>query len=144
MVEPQALTDARRRLSRAESALFAKDAILEFEEGLALLQELTEAGTPQVRVLARNIAKTYASRLYAAIRTLLASDRNVPEPKLEHLLRLVLVFDAAEAELPNDASGVKIALGRALLDRYLEGHAADEKRAALEELMKIAEGTGDA
>lgn len=144
MIEPQALTDARRRLSRAESALFAKDAVFEFEEGLALLQELAEAGAPQVRVLARNIAKTYASKLYAAIRSLLASDRNVPEPKLEHLLRLVLVFDAAEAELPNDARSVKIALGRALLDRYLEGHAAEEKRVALEELMKIAERSGDA
>lgn len=142
MNEPQHLTEARRRLSRAESALFAKDAALEFEEGLALLQELADSGEQQVRVIARTIAKTYASKLYEAIRTLLDSDRNVPEPKLEHLFRLVLVFDAAEAELPGDARDIKIALGRELLNRYLEGHAAEEKRAALEGLMKIAETYG--
>ncbi len=143
MIEPKALTEARQRLSRAESALFAKDAVLHFEEGLALLRDLTDAGDSETALLADNIAKTYASKLYAAIRTLLAADRNVPEPKLEHLLRLVLVFDETDADLPSDARDVKLALGRALLERYLEGHAAEEKRAALEQLMKIAERSDD-
>ena len=137
MIEPKALTEARQRLSRAESALFAKGAAIDFEEGLALLRELADAGSQEIGVLARNIAKAYASKLYAAIRNLLAADRNVPEPQLEHLLRLVRVFDAADAELPGNARDIKLALGRALLERYLEGHAAEEKRAALEQLMSI-------
>ncbi len=143
MIEPKELIDARRHLSRAEAALFSKDAVTELEDGLDLLQDLAESGAKPVRALARTIAKTYASKCYDAIRTSLASDRNVPEPTLEHLLRIVLVFDEADADLPDDARDVKIALGRTLLNRYLEGHAPEEKRTALAELMSIAEGSGD-
>ena len=143
MIEPKALTEARQRLSRAESALFAKDAVIDFEEGLALLRDLADASTHEIGVLANNIAKAYAARLYAAIRNLLATDRNIPEPQLEHLLRLILIFDEAGAELPGDARDVKLALGLALLERYLEGHAAEEKRAALEQLMSIAARSDD-
>jgi hypothetical protein len=143
MIEPKALTEARQRLSRAEADLFGKDAVLHYQEGLALLSELADEGAPELAILADNIANAYAAKLYAAIRTLLARDRNVPEPRLEHLLRLVLVFDEADAELPGDARDIKLALGRTLLERHLEGHAAQEKRAALEQLMRIAARSND-
>lgn len=140
MIEPPELVEARTRLSRAEARLFGKTAAVELEAGLSLLQEIVESGDGHVSLLARNIAKAYASKIYDTIRNLLASDRNIPEPTLEHSLRLVLAFDAVDVDLPVDARAVKVDLGRQLLNRYLEGHAAEEKRAALEELLKIAEG----
>jgi hypothetical protein len=140
MIEPPEIADARKHLSQAEAALLSKKAIFHFEEGLALLQEIVDTGDPQPRTLARNLGKTYASKVYDAIRVLIAADPNVPEPQLEHLLKIMLTFDTAEVELPSDSREVKVKLGRELLNRYLEGHAAEEKRAALEELMRIAGG----
>lgn len=140
MIEPAALTTARKHLSRAEATLFSAGALPELEDGFALLQEIQEVGPLESRKLAQAIGKTYAAKVYRAIRALIAADRNAPEPQLEHMLKLILTLDAADVELPNDAYETKIALGRELLNRYLEGHAAEEKRAALEALMRIAHG----
>lgn len=143
MIEPPELAVARKHLSQAEAALLSKNAIFHFEEGLALLQEVVDTGDPQARTLARNIGKTYASKVYDAIRALVAADPNVPEPQLEHLFKIMLTFDTADLELPSDSREVKVKVGRELLNRYLEGHAAEEKRAALEELMRIAGGSDE-
>lgn len=131
MIESAELVAARKHLSRAEAALFSKDALFELEEGFGWLQELMDAGDLESQKLARTIGKTYAFKFYRAISSLIAADRSVPEPQLEHLLQIVLILDAAEVELPSDARDTKIVLGRALLNRYLEGHAPAEKRAAL-------------
>ncbi len=140
MIESAALVAARKYLSRAEAALFSKNALFELEEGFACLEELKESRDAESRTLACTIGRTYASKIYAAIHSVIAADRNVPEPQLEHLLQIILVLDATGVDLPSNAREVKVALGRELLNRYLEGHAAEEKRAALEELMRIADG----
>lgn len=143
MTEPAELVEARKYLSRAEAALFSKNALFDLEEGLGLLQELIDSGAHETQALARNIGKTYGAKLYSAIGSVLAADRNVPEPQLEHLFQFILILDSAEIDLPSNSREIKIALGRELLSRYLEGHAAEEKRAAIEELMRIAEGSSE-
>jgi hypothetical protein len=49
----------------------------------------------------------------------------------------VLVFDQSQIELPDNARAVKVEIARRLIDRYYEGHSAERKRQALEELTKI-------
>ena len=73
------------------------------------------------------------------IGALLEADRAVPEPQLEHLFKVVLVFDQSEIELPDNARTVKVEIARRLIDRYYEGHSPEYKRKALEELTKITQ-----
>ena len=91
------------------------------------------------RSIAANIAKTYAARIFRSIGALLEADRAVPEPQLEHLFKVVLVFDQGEIELPDNARTVKVEIARRLIDRYYEGHSPEYRRKALEQLTKITE-----
>src|SRR5690606_36772708 len=102
-----------------------------------LLQEAIAEGAADEQRLARNIGSTYAAKIYSYVRRSIECDRNAPEPELEHLFKLLLVFDEGDLDLPPDAREVKLALGRRLLDCYLEGHASEEKRPALQELMQL-------
>jgi hypothetical protein len=54
----------------------------------------------------------------------------------------VLVFDQSEIELPENARTVKVEIARRLIDRYYEGHSAERKREALEQLTKIQKESG--
>ena len=139
MSEPRELQAAREHLARGEASYRSAAGLAELEQGIALLDDAMSAKDARHRAIAANLAKTYASRIYASIAALLESDRAVPEPQLEHLFKVVLAFDQSETELPDNARAVKVEIARRLIDRYYEGHSAEQKRKALEQLTKIAE-----
>lgn len=138
MMEPRELVAAREHLARGEASYRSAAGLAELEQGLGLLDEVLLAKGSAHRAVAENIAKTYTTRIYRSIAALLDSDRAVPEPQLEHLFKVVLAFDQSEVELPDNAREVKIEIARRLIDHYYEGHSAEQKRKALEELTKIA------
>lgn len=106
-------------------------------EGLGLLDDLVGVGSGEAKT-ARNLAVTYAKRVYAQVGTLLARDPQLPEPKLEHFFKVVLAFDLVGGALPPAAAKIKVAVVRALVERYYEGHPPEKKRAALEQLRNLA------
>jgi hypothetical protein len=140
--EPAELRAAREHLSRAEAALRADDGLFHLEEALALLDEIGASDDPMHRTIARNLASTYALKLFGAIRRLVETDRGLPEPELERFFRIVLAFDDADVELPAEGSRIKIELVRRLIDRSYEGYSPDEKRKAIERLEEIATAGG--
>lgn len=137
MAEPRELQTAREHLARAEAGYRTADGLYHLEEGLTLLEEVI-AASPQHRTLAQNLATTYFAKIYGGIKRLVDTDRGLPEPDLEHLFRVVLAFDERSFELPAEARATKISLVRDLIDRYYEGHSADAKRAAVEQLAEIS------
>jgi hypothetical protein len=137
MTEPHELFAAREHLARGEASYRSAAGLAELEQGISLLDDVMSAKDASHRSIAANIAKTYATRIYRSIGALLEADRAVPEPQLEHLFKVVLVFDQSEIELPGNARTVKVEIARRLIDRYYEGHSAEYKRQALEQLTKI-------
>ena len=138
MPESRELTDARRCLAEGEAGFRSVDGLASLEEGLALLDEVIAAARPAEAKLARNLAATYAARIFGRIGQLMAADTQVPEPELEHLFKVVLAFDPMAAALPQSAGDLKIAVVRQLIDRYYEGHPPEKKHAALKELEQLA------
>jgi hypothetical protein len=138
MPEPRELTAARRCLAEAEARYRSAEGLARLAEGLALLDDLIGAGSPAEVETARNLASSYAARIYARIHELVGNDAQVPEPELEHFFKMVLAFDRVDAELPQAARDLKIEVVRQLIDRYYEGHPAERKRQALEELDQLA------
>ena len=111
--------------------------MVRLKEGLGLLDDLIGTGpAPEART-ARNLAATYASRIYARLRDLVAGDAQIPEPELEHYFKVVLAFDRVVEALPPSAAELKVAVVRALIERYYEGHPPERKRAALAELANL-------
>ena len=137
MPEPQALTKARRCLARAEASLSSADGLTQLVEGLAFLDDVIGGGTPAAGP-ARNLAASYAARIYARVGEAVAGDAQLPEPELEHFFKVVLAFDQVSAALPDSARELKIAVVRQLIDRYYEGHPPEKKREALRELEQLA------
>jgi hypothetical protein len=138
MPEPRELSNARRCLARAEAELRSADGLRELVEGLAFLEEVIGAGTAAAASTARNLATSYAARIYAQVGDSVAGDAQLPEPELEHFFKVVLAFDHVAVELPQSARDLKIAVVRRLIDRYYEGHPTEEKRRALAELAQVA------
>lgn len=139
MSEPRELQTAREHLARGEASFRSAAGLAELELGIGLLDDVMSAKDARHRTIAENIAKSYATRIYRSISALLESDRAVPEPLLEHLFKVVLVFDQSAIELPDNARTVKVEIARRLIDRYYEGHSPERKRQALEQLTKISE-----
>lgn len=137
MPESAELLAARRALAAAEAELDAAPGLESLGEGLALLDGVIASGSRSEARTARNLAASYASRVYDRVGERLANDAQVPEPLLEHYFRLVLAFDAVADSLPASAADLKITVARALVERYYEGHPAEAKRRALEELAKV-------
>ena len=137
MSEPRELAIAREHLARGEASYRSAAGLAELEQGIGLLDDVMLGKNAGHRTVAENIARTYATRIYRSITALLAADRAIPEPQLEHLFRVVLVFDQSEVELPQNAREVKVEIARRLIDRYYEGHSAEQKRKALEQLTKL-------
>jgi hypothetical protein len=137
MVEPPQLLCAREHLALAEAKYRSEDGLFHLEEGLALLEEVMAGPSPGHRAVAQNLAVTYSVKIYNVVRNLVARDRALPEPDLEHLFRVVRAFDDRGLDLPADMRSTKIELVRRLIARYYEGHSPAEKRAALERLSKI-------
>jgi len=138
MTEPRELLAAREHLARGEASYRSATGLTELEQGIGLLDDVMSGKDARHRTIAENIAKTYSTRIYRSIGALLEADRAVPEPQLEHLFKVVLAFDQSEIELPDTARAVKIEIARRLIDRYYEGHSAERKREAVEQLMKIS------
>jgi len=137
MPESRDLIDARRCLAEGEADFRSADGLASLDEGLALLDVVIAEAKPAETKLARNLAATYAARIYAHVGELLARDSQVPEPVLEHLFKVVLAFDQVSAALPNSARELKISVVRQLIDRYYEGHPPEKKREALRELEQL-------
>src|SRR5262245_31029331 len=136
MIEPQQLRAARQHLSQAEANYRSEDGLFHLEEGLALLEELLGCNEPVHRRIALNLAEAYSTKIFRAVTKLLETDRGLPEPELEHLFKVVLAFDEHGFELPAEARSAKVSVVEHLVDRYYEGHSAEEKRKVLEELAK--------
>jgi len=137
MPESGELKAARRFLAEAEDELASQDGLARLTEGLRVLDGVIETGAAAEAKTARNLAASYASRVYARIRSLLDHDAQVPEPELEHYFKVVLAFDQVSASLPPEATELKLAVVRALIERYYEGHPPERKRAALAELANL-------
>ena len=137
MPEPQELTNARRCLARAEASLSSADGLAQLVEGLAFLDEVIGEGAAAGST-ARNLAASYAARIYARVGDAVAGDAQLPEPELEHFFKVVLAFDQVGAALPESAQALKIAVVRRLIDRYYEGHPPETKQRALAELAQLA------
>jgi hypothetical protein len=136
MPEPKELTKARRCLARAEADLGSADGLTQLVEGLAFLDDVIGGGTPAAST-ARNLAASYAARIYARVGGAVAADAQLPEPELEHFFKVVLAFDQLAAALPESAQELKVAVVRRLIDRYYEGHPPEKKQRALAELAQL-------
>lgn len=141
MQESAALKTARARLAQAESAFGSPAGLAHLEEGLSLLDELSEGDDAAQRTIAHTVAATYATRIFGRIRSAIEHDRAVPQPLLEHYFKLMLAFDQGEFELPDAARALKIAVVRRLIDLAYEGHPAAVKRKALEQFGAIVDDT---
>lgn len=139
MAEPPRLAAARQHLSQAESDLRSDQGLCHLAEGLALLEEVALDGEPKHRTIALNLLTAYSERICRSIRSLVAIDRGLSEPELEHLFKVLLAFDASELELPDYVRELKIDLVKRLIDFRYEGYPPEEKRKALEWLAGIAE-----
>ena len=137
MPEPQELTKARRCLARAEASLSSADGLTQLVEGLALLDDVIGGGGAAAGT-ARNLAASYAARIYARVHDAVAGDAQLPEPELEHFFKVVLAFDPLGSALPESAQELKVAVVRRLIDRYYEGHPPERKQRALAELAQVA------
>jgi len=137
MPEPKELTSARHCLAKAEADLASSEGLTQLVEGLAFLEDVIGSGTATAVKTARNLATSYAGRVYAQINAIVTTDRQLPEPELEHFFKVVLAFDQVGVALPQSAQDLKIEVVRRLIDRYYEGHPAERKQQALEELAQI-------
>jgi hypothetical protein len=137
MREPRELKEARRCLAAAEADLGSADGLARLSEGLALLDDVIVTGARADSRTARNLASSYAGRIYARIGAAVTEDPHLPEPELEHLFKVVLAFDQVSGALPPAAAELKIAVVRQLVDRYYEGHPAEKKRQVLEQLAQL-------
>lgn len=138
MSEPHDLAAARRRLAQAEDGYGTDSGLAQLVEGIELLDDVIAGGDARHAQTARNLAATYADRLFKRVERAVSGDPALPEPDLEHCFRVVLAFDRVDADLPASAAALKIAVVRRLIDRYYEGHPPEAKRLALEQLEQLA------
>jgi hypothetical protein len=137
MPESRSLSAARHCLAEAEAAWSTADGLARLTEGLERLTEVMEVGSKDEVRTASNLAVSYAGRFYGRVRDKLQRDAQVPEPELEHCFKVVLAFDQVKEALPPKSAEIKIDVVKALIERYYEGHSAEKKRAALEQLAAL-------
>ena len=141
MPQNPTLQAARDHLAHAEAGVGTPDGLFQLEEGLAMLDELSEAGDDKQRSIAQNVAATYATKIFGRIQAAVATDRAIPQPLLEHYFKLMLTFDQGDFELPAEARVLKIAVARRLIDLAYEGYPPAAKRKALEQFGAIVDDT---
>jgi hypothetical protein len=124
-------------MAEAEAGLSSADGLARLTDGLERLAEIVETGGKAEARTAGNLAAAYAARCYARVRDRLARDAQIPEPELEHWFKVVLAFDHVRDALPPAATELKIAVVKALIERYYEGHSPAKKRAVLEQLASL-------
>jgi hypothetical protein len=140
MAEPRELDNARRQLAEAEADLESAEGHRLLVEALGVLDDLIVGAAAPAARTARNLAATYAARIYERIGRMVEQDPQLPEPRLEHYFKVVLAFDQVGDALPATAAKLKVAVGRALIDRYYEGHSPEQKRRVLEQLSALDAG----
>ena len=136
MKESNELQAARKQLARAEAGFDTQGGLAHLQEGLALLDDVIELDDDE-RTIARNLAATYAGKVFARVQTSIEADRAVPQPMLEHYFKMLLAFDTGDFELPEQSRAVKIAVVRRLVDLLYEGYPEAHKQAALKQLSEI-------
>lgn len=134
MDESRELETARRSLAAGERDLGSADGLARLNEGLGLLDDIATTDERGEGKTARNLAATYAGRVYERVAAHVARDRQLPEPELEHYFKVVLAFDCFADALPTSAAELKIAVVRSLIERYYEGYPPEKKAAALAQL----------
>jgi hypothetical protein len=127
-------------LAEAEAELESAEGLARLAEGVGLLDALIAGRDAAAARTAGNLAVTYVGRIYERIGAAVAKDPQMPEPTLEHYFKVVLALDQVGEALPATAAELKLAVVRALIDRYYEGHSPEHKRRALEQLAAL---TGD-
>jgi hypothetical protein len=137
MPESRELAAARVCLAEAEADWASAAGLARLVDGLGRLGDVIEAGAATEAGTARNLAASYAGRIYARVRDQLERYAQVPEPELEHYFKVVLAFDQLQDALPPAAAELKIAVVKSLIERYYEGHPPERKRAALEQLAAL-------
>jgi hypothetical protein len=143
MAEPVQLTAAREHLSLAESNYRSEDGLVHLEEGLALLEEVALDGATEHKTVAHNLLSTYSARICESVKTVVETERGLPEPDLEHLFKVLLAFDSAGPKLPDYIRSLKIDVVKRLIDLYYEGYPAEEKGKVLHQLTGIVGGEND-
>jgi hypothetical protein len=124
-------------MAEAEAGFGSAAGLAHLEDGLERLAELIETGTNAEARTAANLAASYATRFYERVRRKVEHDAQLPEPELEHYFKVVLAFDQVEGSVPSAAAETKIAIVKALIDRYYEGHSPEQKRKAIEQLAGL-------
>ena len=124
-------------MAEAEAGLSSADGLAHLTDGLERLAEIIDTGAKAEARTASNLAAAYAARCYARVRDRLVGDPQIPEPELEHWFKVVLAFDQVRDALPPAATELKIAVVKALIERYYEGHSPAKKRAVLEQLASL-------
>jgi hypothetical protein len=137
MPEPRDLAKARQCLKRAEADWRSADGLSQLADGLGLLDDVIGGADARAASTARNLAATYAARIYGRVRDLVSADAQLPEPDLEHFFKVVLAFDSIPVDLPPEAKSLKIEVVRRLIDRYYEGHSPERKQQAYEQLAQL-------
>ena len=137
MPEPRDLAKARQCLKRAEADWRSAEGLSQLVDGLGLLEDVISGRDATAAATARNVAATYAARIYERVRDLVSADAHLPEPDLEHFFKFVLAFDSINVDLPPHATELKIEVVRRLIDRYYEGHPPERKEQALRDLAYI-------
>jgi hypothetical protein len=137
MAEPRELAMARRHLALAEAELDSPEGLVQLTEGLGWLDALMGGGDARAARTAGNLAASYAARIYERIGAAVAGDPQLPEPRLEHYFKMVLALDQVADALPDTAVELKLAVARALIDRYYEGHSPEGKHRVLEQLEAL-------
>jgi hypothetical protein len=142
MAEPRQLAAAREHLSQAEADYRSGDGLFHLEEGLALLEEVALDSAIEYQTIAANVLSTYTTRICESVKKLVETNPGLSEPELEHLFKVLLAFDSGDLKLPAYVRSLKIDVVKRLIDRYYEGHSAEEKQKMLQQLAGIA-GSGD-
>ena len=138
MSESNHLTSAREHLAQAEAEYDTADGLHHLQEGLALLEDVALEAPSAQETIARNLRRTYSTKICDAIRTRVDASPALPEPELEHLFKVLVAFDSEEFELPDYVRALKIDVVKRLIDHYYEGHPEETKQQALAQLAGIA------
>jgi hypothetical protein len=131
---PDDLALARDHLAKAQSALLTEDGLHHLQEGLALLE------VSKNESVARNLGRTYSTRIYEYIRREVEKNRSLSEPELEHLFAVIRAFDEAPFELPPESRRTKVDIVRRLIDLYYEGYTPSQKEQVFKKLAEISGG----
>ncbi|MCZ6618371.1 MAG: hypothetical protein O7E57_09585 [Gammaproteobacteria bacterium] len=131
--EPAKLSKAREHLHLVEQTLVSPDAEFHLEEGFYLLEDIIEHKAGDAAV-ATTLGETYFTKLLAFIREEL-EPRDVPEPRLKHLMKLTQVLGNSSFGKDVDVPALTAKVARRYIDSVFEGYSPADKKRAIKGLM---------